>query len=110
MGKTVEYFTEWFTQTVNYGQKLSMDGVGQVTYASDVELACYTHGTVIEVVNDKGEKVLSNQQIYLNGEDTTVDGIDFGDRFKIGEQYRPVKNIDRLYDEDGNMDLVVVYL
>ena len=115
MGKTIDYFTDWLTQTVNYGKQLSMDGVGQITYASDVELDCYTHGTVVEVVNDKGEKVLSNQQIYLNGENAVEAAIDFGDRFKIDpdnedSRYRPVKSIDKFYDEDGVLDLVVVYL
>jgi len=110
MGKTIDYFTDWLTQTVNYGKQLSMDGVGQITYASDVELDCYTHGTVVEVTNDKGEKVLSNQQIYLDGINATVAAIDFGDRFKIDSRYRPIKSISKYYDEDGVMDLVVVYL
>jgi len=110
MGKTFDYFSDWATQKVNYGKKLSMDGVGQETFDDDVELDCYTHGTVIEVTNDRGERVLSNQQIYLDGENTTVAGIDFGDRFKIVDRYRPIKSIDKFYDEDGVMDLVVVYL
>jgi len=110
MGKTIKYFTDWLINTVNYGKKLSMDGYGQITYDDDVELDCYIHGTVIEVTNDKGEKVLSNQQIYFNGENTTVAAMDFGDRFKISDTYRPMKSIDKFYDEEATMDLVVVYL
>ena len=110
MGKTIQYFTEWLTNTVNYGKKLSMDAYGQVTFASDVELDCYIHGTVVEVTNDKGEEVISNQQIYFNGENATVAAMNFGDRFKIADTYRPMKSIDKFYDEEATMDLVVVYL
>jgi len=110
MGKTIQYFTEWLTNTVNYGKKLSMDAYGQVTFASDVELDCYIHGTVVEVTNDKGEEVISNQQIYFNGENVTVAAIDFGDRFKIADTYKLMKSISKFYDENAVMDLVVVYL
>jgi len=109
MGNTMPYFTEWLT-TINYGKALSMDGVGKVTYASDVELDCYTHGTVVTVTNDKGEEVISNQQIYLDGSNETVAAIDFGDRFYLDGRYRKVKSIDKFYDEDSDLDLVVVYL
>jgi len=59
MGKTITYFKEWFTDTVNYGKKLSMDGVGQITYASDVELDCATHGTILMV------RILTWQELTL---------------------------------------------
>jgi hypothetical protein len=113
MGKTLPYFEEWMAeQTVNYKAKVSMNGVGQITYASDpTELDCYIHGTRTRVVNDKNEEVISNQQIYLDGSDSTVASIDFGDVFSIGsDRYRQILSIDKFYDEDGDLDLVVVYL
>ena len=110
MGKTTDYFTDWMNDSVNYKKKLSMDGYGQPTYDDTVELGCYIHGTVVKVTNDKGEEVLSNQQIYFNGENATVAAIAFGDVFKIADTYRPMKSIDKFYDEDAVMDLVVVYL
>ena len=112
MGKTLAYFREWLTKSVIYEQKLSMNGVGQITYASDPEvtLDCYIHGTIQEVTNDKGEEVISNQQLYLDGADSTVSTIDFGDRFKIDGRYRKILSIDKFYDEDGDLDLVVIYL
>jgi len=110
MGKTIQYFTDWLTNTVNYKKKLSMDGYGQPTYDAEVELGCYIHGTVMKVTNDKGEEVLSNQQIYFNGENTTVAAIDFGDVFEISDTYRPLKSLDKFYDEEAVLDLVVVYL
>jgi hypothetical protein len=112
MGKTLPYFEEWLTQTVNYKAKVSMDGTGQVTYASDpTELDCYIHGTRTRVVNDKGEEVVSNQQIYLDGSNDTEASVDFGDVFSINsDRYRQILAIDKFYDEDGDLDLVVIYL
>ncbi len=110
MSKTIQYFTDWLINTVNYKKKLSMDGYGQITYDDAVALDCYIHGTVIEVTNDKNEKVVSNQQIYFNGENVTVAAIDFGDVFEIDDTYRPLKSLDKFYDEDAALDLVVVYL
>jgi len=110
MGKTIDYFIDWLTQTVNYKKQLSMDGFGQDTFDDAEELACYIHGTVVEVVNDKNENVLSNQQIYLDGENATEAAIDFGDVFEVDSRYRPIQSINKFYDEDGDLDLVVVYL
>ena len=113
MGKTIAYFKEWMA-SISYGKKLSMDGVGKITYASDIDLDCYIQGTLTKVVNDKGEEVVSTEQIYLDGENATVIAIDFGDRFNTGTiikpKYRPIKSIGKFYDEDGVMDLVVIYL
>lgn len=110
MGNTGQYFEDWMTQSIPYGKKLSMSGVGQIAYASDVDLDCYTHGTLINVVNDKGEEVVSTEQIYFVDISATILAIDFGDRFKKGKYYRPIKSIDKFYDEDGVLDLVVIYL
>lgn len=114
MGKTIGYFREWLTKPIPYKKKLSMDGVGKITYASEVNLDCYVHGMLTKVVNDKAEEVVSTEQIYLDGENETVQDIDFGDVFDRGtivkSKWRPVKSIDRFYDEDGILDLVVIYL
>ena len=110
MGKTTDYFSDWMNDSVSYKKKLSMDGYGQVTFDDAEDLDCYIHGTVTEVVNDKNENVLSSQQIYLDGENTIEAAIDFGDVFKVDSKYKPVKSIDKFYDEDGALDLVVVFL
>ena len=110
MGKTGSYFTDWLTQSVNYKKKLSTDGFGQVTFDDAEALDCYTLGILTEVVNDKNETVLYNQQIYLDGANDTEAAIDFGDMFAIDDRYRPVKSIDKFYDEDADLDWVVVYL
>jgi len=115
MGKTTDYFKDWITTKVTYDKKSSMDGVGNITYASDT-VDCYIQGMQIRVVNDKGEDITSSQQLYLNGNGKTtknkwfVTSINFGDRFKLDNVYRPVKSIDKFRDEDGVIDLVVVYL
>ena len=110
MGNTGQYFEDWMTRSIPYGKKLSVSGVGQITYASDINLDCYTHGMLTKVTNDKGEEVVSTEQIYFVDISATVLAIDFGDRFKLHGKYRPVKSIDKFYDEDGVLDLVVIYL
>ena len=110
MGKTIQYFTDWLTNTVNYKKKLSMDGYGQVTFDTVKALDCYIYGIVTEVVNDKNENVVSNRQIYFNGANAVEAAIDFGDVFEIDSRYRPVKSISKFYDEDGDLDLVVIFL
>ena len=110
MGKTIDYFSDWLDQTVNYKKKLSMDGYGQVTFDDAEALDCYIHGTVTEVVNDKNENVLSNRQIYLDGGNAIEAAVDFGDVFEVDSVYRPIKSISKFYDEDGSLDLVVVFL
>jgi len=112
MGKTMDYFSDWLDLTVNYKKQLSMDGFGQVTFDDAEALDCYIHGTVVEVVNDKNENVVSQQQLYFNGGNATEAAIDFGDVFstETPDRYRPVKSIGKFYDEDGELDLVVVYL
>ena len=106
----MEYFSDWLDLTVNYKKKLSMDGFGQVTFDDAEALDCYIHGTVTEVVNDKNETVLSQQQLYFDGGNETEAAIDFGDVFEVDSRYRPVQSIAKFYDEDGDLDLVVVYL
>lgn len=111
MTTTISYFREWLEkQSILYGKKISVDGVGKTTYEDDVELDCYIHGNLTKVINDKGEEVVSSEQIYLDGEDAVVAVINFGDRFKIGENYRPIKSIAKFYNEEGVLDLVVIYL
>jgi len=114
VGNTGIYFEDWMAKTVPYGKKLSRDGVGKVTYASDVNLDCYALGMLIKVVNDKGEEIISQEQLYFVDIDDTVEGIDFEDRFNMGTvatpRYRPIKSIEKFFDEDGDLDLLVVYL
>ena len=61
----MDYFSDWLDLTVNYKKQLSMDGFGQVTFDDAEALDCYIHGTVVEVVNDKNENVVSQQQLYF---------------------------------------------
>ena len=110
MGKTVDYFKPWMNNSITYKEKLSDDGM-TVTYASDgVELDCYIVGQTLLITNDKGKEVVSNQQIYLDGEDPDVVAINHTGIMVIGGRNKGIFKIEPFYDEDGNMDLVVIYL
>ena len=107
MGKTVPHFKDWFNKTVIYKEMVSRDGA-EIVYASSGEsIGCYISGHTKMVINDKGEEVVSTKQIYIDGDDYTIihDSL-----FEIDSVNRPVKSIEEFYDEDGNTDLIVVYL
>ena len=111
MGNTMKHFSDWTNNTVVYKEKISQSGAGDIVYASDgVTLPCYISGETVMTVNDKGEQIVSNQQIYLDGSVTGVSTIAFTGIMEVASRKRPIKAIDPFYDEDGNMDLVVVYL
>lgn len=110
MGKTVDYFKPWMNNSITYKEKLSDDGMS-VTYASEGELLdCYIVGRTLLITNNKGKEVVSNQQIYLDGEDVIVQAINHKGIIEIASVKRIIQQIEPFYDEDGNMDLVVVYL
>lgn len=114
MGATMPNFTSWLNNTIIYKKWKSQDGAGDIVYASDgVTLSCYISGNHTLVVNDKGEEIVSAQQIYLDGSNTTVAEIalvDFKGIVEISSRNRPIKTIEKFYDEDGLLDLVVLYL
>jgi hypothetical protein len=110
MGKTVVYFKPWMNNSITYKEKLSDDGMS-IIYASDgIELDCYIVGQTILITNNKGKEVVSNEQVYLDGEDTNVQAINHEGIIEIKSKKRIIQKIEPFYDEDGNMDLVVVYL
>jgi hypothetical protein len=110
MGKTIDYFKPWMNNSITYKGKLSDDGMS-VIYASEGELLdCYIVGQTLLITNNKGKEVISLQQIYLDGEDTKVQAINHEGIIIINSIKRIIQKIEPFYDEDGNMDLVVVYL
>ena len=110
MGKTVDYFKPWMNNSITYKEKLSDDGMS-VIYASEGEiLDCYIVGQTLLITNNKGLEVTSSQQIYLDGEDAIVRGINFQGIIEVANVKRILQKIEPFYDEDGNMDLVVIYL
>ena len=110
MGNTMQYFTEWLNCSVTYKEFASRDGVGKITYASDVELPCYIEGKTTRVTNENAQEVISTEILYLDGENTNVPGITTKDLFVVNGRNRPVLALQSYYDEDGNFDYLVVYL
>jgi len=111
MGNTMKHFSDWTNNTVVYKEFISQSGAGDIVYASDdVTLSCYISGETVMTTNDKGDQIVSNQQLYFDGSVTGVSTIDFTGIMEVAGRKRPIKSIDPFYDEDGNMDLVVVYL
>jgi len=110
MGKTTDYFKPWMNNSITYKEKLLDDGMS-ITYASEGEiLDCYIVGQTLLITNNKGLEVTSSQQVYLDGEDTIVQSINHEGIIEIDSVKRILQKIEPFYDEDGNMDLVVIYL
>jgi len=109
MGKTVPHLKDWFNCSVVYKEMVSRDGP-DIIYASDGEdIDCYISGLTKIVINEKGEEIVSNQQIYLDGDDITI-ADQYSGIFEIDSRNRPIKMLQPFYDEDGDIDLLVVYL
>lgn len=108
------FFETWLNNTVIYKKWISQDGAGDIVYASDgVSLSCYITGTNTIITNDKGEEIVSSQQIYLDGSNSTVAEIalaDFKGIISLSSRNRPIQSIEKFYDETGLLDLVVLYL
>jgi len=111
MGNTMKYFSDWLNDSIIYKEKLSQSGAGDIVYASDgTTIPCYISGETVKITNDKGEEIISNQQIYCDYLTTGVSTIDHEGLIVIESRNRPIQKIDKFKDEDGNTDLVVIYL
>lgn len=110
MGKTMDYFVSWLNNSVVYQRQKSKDGAGDIDYASDVILPCYIYGQTQVVINDKGEEVVSLEHVILDGSNATVAIIDFTGRIIIDNRNRKIQAMEKLRDEDGNLDVVILHL
>ena len=111
MGKTMPYFSDWLNKTIVYKAKVSQSGAGDVIYASDgTTIPCYISGGTQIVINDKGEEVVSTEHLFFDATTTGVSTIDFTGIIVLNSKNRPIKSIENFYDEDGDLDLVVVNL
>ena len=109
MSKTVAHVKDWFNCSVIYKAFVSRDGP-DIVYASDGEtIDCYISGHTKLFINEKGEEIVSNQQLFIDSDDITITD-QYSGIFEIDSRDRPIKMIENFYDEDGNKDLIVVYL
>lgn len=110
MGKTTDHFDSWMNDSITYKEKLSDDGMS-VVYASDgVEIPCYVVGQTLLITNNKGQEVTSMEHIFMNGSNVNVVAINHDGIIVINGRNRPIQKIEPFKDEDGVLDLVVIYL
>ncbi|MHA1302892.1 MAG: hypothetical protein ACTSPI_04210 [Candidatus Heimdallarchaeaceae archaeon] len=110
MGQTMQYFTDWLNVNVTYYKFRSSDGAGKVTYEDGVTLSCYIEGKRTLVKVDNVNEVISTERLYLDGENSYVPNITTKDKFVVNGRNRPVLSIQSYYDEEGNLDYMVVFL
>lgn len=106
----MQYFSDWLQCTVIYEKFLIRDGAGEESYEASSNLSCYIEGRTTIVRNKKGEEVVSDERLYIDGEEKVASGITEDDRFTLRGRERPVQSIARLNDETGTLDYLVVYL
>lgn len=109
MGKTFENFTDWDNCTATYRKFVSRDGVGKVTYASDVSLSCYIFGKTTLIRVEGAHEVISTQQLIIDGANVNVAGMTVDDAF-VTDRQRNVLSLQPYYDEEGTLDFMVVFL
>lgn len=70
------------TVSVNYSKKTGTDANGQDTWAAPVALKCYPAFGSMEVQRKDGSIYTSDQSLYFDASNATVQGFQLGDRFQ----------------------------
>jgi len=111
MGKTAEYFDDWLeSNNVSYYKWLSRAVNGEDTFDASANLSCYKYEVIRQIVNFRNEEVVSDTQLFVNGDNALASGISSNDKFVIDSRNRFPQMISKYYDEEGTMDYILIYL
>jgi hypothetical protein len=95
----------WINLPVTIHRCVGRNGTGAKQYAEPVSTLCYAQGESVVVTNAQGEEVVSNSQLYFDG-NTLISIID---KITFENVDCDIKSINTFY-RDGKADLKVVYL
>ena len=110
MTKFIKYFKPWMNETVLYEKFSSRNVSNTKTYDTAVSLQCYRAGRTSRIINERNELVLSSEQLYIDGRETSAATMTTDDRFTVNSRVRNVQMIEQLINEDGELECVVIYL
>jgi len=111
MGKTAEYFDDWLqSNDIPYSKWVSRNVAGEDTFDASSNLSCYKYEVIRQIINFRNEEVVSDTQLFVNGDNSLASGISSNDKFVINDKNRFPQMISKYYDEDGIMDYLIVYL
>lgn len=85
---------------------MGIDGAGDKTYGDPVETTCYAEEKITEILDNTGQKVLSNITFYIEG-DINITPNDMLKYF--GTEY-PIKAVSAIRETDGTCVLWVVHV
>ncbi|NLD21612.1 MAG: hypothetical protein GX664_03900 [Bacteroidales bacterium] len=83
---------------------LGMDGAGDKTYGNPVETTCYAEEKITEILDNNGQKVLSNITFYVESD---IDITPYDLLVYFGTEY-PIKAVSAIRELDGTCVLWVV--
>lgn len=102
-------FISWLNQEILYEKFLSRSVKNEKMYNTAIPLKTYVAGKTTLVRNSRGEEVLAKSVFYLDGASAPSD-LSVNDRFTYEGVELPVMLISKYYDENGNLDVVEVYV
>jgi len=100
-----ESIKDWINVSAVRLPLASKTGTGTRVFGPPIDFLCYPAGKVTTVTNSKGEQVVSNTQLFIDG--TQAFG-EFDDVIFEGTQ-RPIKTVATFY-RNGGPDIKVLYL
>jgi len=111
MGKTSEFFSDWLeSNNVSYYKWLSRAVNGEDTFDASANLPCYKYEVIRQVINFRNEEVVSDTQLFVDGDNAFASGISSNDKFVLNDRARFPQMISKYYDENGVMDYLLIYL
>lgn len=111
MGKTAEYFSDWLeSNSVPYYKWASHGVGGDDTFDASSNLLCYRYDVIRQIMNFQNEEIISDTQLFIDGDNEFASGITNKDKFIVDDKSRFPQMINKYYDEDGVMDYILIYL
>lgn len=103
-------FRKWMNKQIVLEPWLSQAGDGESQYDDSEMLDCYVEERHKMVGNVEGEEVVSTMAVYVEG--TSITGeIQPKDRVTLENSNQPpILAVEKLWDEHGNLEMVVIHI
>jgi hypothetical protein len=95
----------WLTLSATIKPFVSRSGTGAKTFGVSANVSCYAEGKVQVVTNAEGKEVVSNMQLYVDGDTVVAER----DNIIFNSKESEVQAIGYFY-RNGVVDIKVVYL
>lgn len=110
MGRFIDEFNDWLNQSIVHKPYVSRNITDEKTYGASSNIECYIEGGQRQIINFENNEVISTERLYFDGSDSTVSSITIDDFISLDSRERPIQRITKYYNENGDLDFLVVYL